>query len=169
MTIQRAYKHPQFNLRIPQEIKEKIETSANKNGRSTNAEIVQRLEESLKPSVGSKVGKEISRIKEIAFLAFKHTSPDFEEELNARMREYMKYVIIQQVDHDPDLLKEELELTENHTSAPSKDDQWSPANVFGEAAFAALAKPDSELEEILEQKKESNREKKPTEGYGDFA
>lgn len=46
MTKQRQYKHPQFNLRIPEDLKEAIEIAAKSNGRSMNAEIVARLEQS---------------------------------------------------------------------------------------------------------------------------
>lgn len=37
---------PQYKLRIPQELKDKIEEAAEANGRSMNAEIVQRLQDS---------------------------------------------------------------------------------------------------------------------------
>lgn len=46
MTDKRPYKNPQFNLRIPQELKDKIEVSSNDSGRSMNAEIAHRLEQS---------------------------------------------------------------------------------------------------------------------------
>lgn len=36
----RPYKHPQINLRIPEELKEKIQELADKHGRSMNAEII---------------------------------------------------------------------------------------------------------------------------------
>jgi len=39
---------PQFNLRLPQDLKERIEFSAAASGRSATAEIVFRLEESFK-------------------------------------------------------------------------------------------------------------------------
>ena len=38
---------PQFNVRMPADLKEKIEEAAKKNGRSMNAEIVYRLQRSL--------------------------------------------------------------------------------------------------------------------------
>ena len=38
---------PQFNVRMPADLKEKIEEAAKKNGRSMNAEIVYRLQQSL--------------------------------------------------------------------------------------------------------------------------
>lgn len=45
MAEKRQYKHPQFNLRIPEELKAKIEDSANTFKRSMNAQIVAVLEE----------------------------------------------------------------------------------------------------------------------------
>ncbi|WOE32744.1 MULTISPECIES: Arc family DNA-binding protein [unclassified Acinetobacter] len=39
--------HPQYNLRWPKELKEKIAQSAKKHNRSMNADIVARLEQSL--------------------------------------------------------------------------------------------------------------------------
>lgn len=47
MTDKRPYKNPQFNLRIPQDLKDSIEIEAKKNGRSMNAEIVYMLEKRL--------------------------------------------------------------------------------------------------------------------------
>ncbi len=38
---------PQFNVRMPADLKEKIEEAAKENGRSMNAEIVYRLQRSL--------------------------------------------------------------------------------------------------------------------------
>jgi hypothetical protein len=38
----------QFNLRVPQELKEKVEVAAKESGRSINAEAVYRLEQSFK-------------------------------------------------------------------------------------------------------------------------
>ena len=38
---------PQFNVRMPADLKEKIEEAAKKNGRSMNAEIVYRLQQSI--------------------------------------------------------------------------------------------------------------------------
>ena len=38
---------PQFNVRMPADLKEKIEEAAKKNGRSMNAEIVYRLQRSI--------------------------------------------------------------------------------------------------------------------------
>lgn len=45
MAEKRQYKHPQFNLRIPEELKSKIEASANIFKRSMNAQIVAVLDE----------------------------------------------------------------------------------------------------------------------------
>lgn len=41
---ERAYKHPQVNLRLPIEIKEQLSELADANGRSLNAEMVAALE-----------------------------------------------------------------------------------------------------------------------------
>ncbi|QGX91654.1 Arc family DNA-binding protein [Tatumella sp. TA1] len=41
---ERAYKHPQVNLRLPLEIKERISEIADANNRSLNAEMVAALE-----------------------------------------------------------------------------------------------------------------------------
>lgn len=46
MTKPRPYKNPQVNLRIPQSLKDQVEEAAEKSGRSMNAEICYRLEES---------------------------------------------------------------------------------------------------------------------------
>jgi predicted HicB family RNase H-like nuclease len=43
----RPYKHPQINLRIPEELKEKVQELADKHGRSMNAEIILALEKYL--------------------------------------------------------------------------------------------------------------------------
>ena len=40
---------PQYKLRLPQELKDQIETAAKQSGRSMNAEIVARLQASLNP------------------------------------------------------------------------------------------------------------------------
>ncbi|HEJ7969406.1 TPA: Arc family DNA-binding protein [Serratia marcescens] len=41
---ERRYKHPQVNLRLPEEMKEKITKFAEINGRSANAEMVAAIE-----------------------------------------------------------------------------------------------------------------------------
>lgn len=41
---ERKYKHPQVNLRLPEELKEKVAEIAAKNGRSSNAEMVAAIE-----------------------------------------------------------------------------------------------------------------------------
>ncbi|MBJ8865324.1 Arc family DNA-binding protein [Citrobacter koseri] len=41
---ERKYKHPQVNLRLPEELKEKIASLAEKNKRSANAEMVAAIE-----------------------------------------------------------------------------------------------------------------------------
>ena len=54
-----ARKDPQVNFRIPQELKEKLEKSAEANSRSITAELVMRLEESfeLEESLNTSVGQ----------------------------------------------------------------------------------------------------------------
>lgn len=41
---ERKYRHPQVNLRMPEELKEKIAKIAEANGRSANAEMVMAIE-----------------------------------------------------------------------------------------------------------------------------
>jgi hypothetical protein len=41
---ERRYKHPQVNLRMPEELKDKVSTLAARNGRSANAEMVAAIE-----------------------------------------------------------------------------------------------------------------------------
>jgi len=43
---------PQFNLRVPQELKQQVENAARESGRSINAEAVFRLEQSFKSGIG---------------------------------------------------------------------------------------------------------------------
>ena len=45
-----ARSYPQFNLRIPQELKDQIEKSAKDDGRSINAQAVYLLQKGLQPS-----------------------------------------------------------------------------------------------------------------------
>jgi len=42
---ERRYRHPQVNLRLPEELKEKIALMAKRNKRSSNAEMVEAIEE----------------------------------------------------------------------------------------------------------------------------
>lgn len=42
---ERKYRHPQVNLRLPEDLKEKIANLAKRNRRSTNAEMVEAIEE----------------------------------------------------------------------------------------------------------------------------
>lgn len=41
---ERRYKHPQVNLRLPEDLKEKVAELAASNGRSANAEMVAAIE-----------------------------------------------------------------------------------------------------------------------------
>lgn len=41
---ERRYKHPQVNLRLPEELKDKVAQLAESNGRSANAEMVMAIE-----------------------------------------------------------------------------------------------------------------------------
>lgn len=41
---ERRYRHPQVNLRLPEELKEKVAKLAEANGRSANAEMVMAIE-----------------------------------------------------------------------------------------------------------------------------
>ncbi len=47
MNEKRPYKNPQYNLRIPQELKDKLTSCADENNRSLNQEIIDRLEHTL--------------------------------------------------------------------------------------------------------------------------
>ncbi|EAA7137385.1 Arc family DNA-binding protein [Salmonella enterica subsp. enterica serovar Beaudesert] len=54
---------PQFNLRLPYELKEKLKQRAKSNGRSLNAELVQIVTEAIsKPSPVSGYRDEVERI-----------------------------------------------------------------------------------------------------------
>lgn len=53
---------PQFNVRMPADLKEKIEEAAKENGRSMNAEIVYRLQKSIEEDQA-----EIGGIQQIEF------------------------------------------------------------------------------------------------------
>lgn len=77
----RKYKHPQVNLRLPEEIKDRIVELAEFNGRSANAEMVAALEawtmknKHLQPidlaSIYEKVSnleKEVELLKEISHI-----------------------------------------------------------------------------------------------------
>ncbi len=44
---------PQFNLRVPQELKQQVEDAAKESGRSINAEAVFRLEQSFRNEMGN--------------------------------------------------------------------------------------------------------------------
>lgn len=46
MVTKMARNDPQFNLRVPSELKQKVENAAKESGRSINAEAVYRLEQS---------------------------------------------------------------------------------------------------------------------------
>lgn len=43
---------PQFNLRVPVDLKQQVENAAKKSGRSINAEAVFRLEQSFRQEIG---------------------------------------------------------------------------------------------------------------------
>lgn len=45
----------QFNLRLPDELRDRIQTEAARNGRSMNTEIVARLMESLEEGAGGRI------------------------------------------------------------------------------------------------------------------
>ena len=44
----RKYRHPQYNLRLPEDLKEYLNGQAKKNNASLNAEIIARLRETIK-------------------------------------------------------------------------------------------------------------------------
>lgn len=55
---------PPYPLRMPQEMRLALEDEARKNGRSLNAEIIARLEDSLRPT--SEMAQLLSRLEQIA-------------------------------------------------------------------------------------------------------
>ncbi|WP_104668364.1 Arc family DNA-binding protein [Ensifer adhaerens] len=61
-----ARQDPHFRLRIPEALKERIETAARANARSITAEIVERLERSfsLKPETDGGLASEIEDIRD---------------------------------------------------------------------------------------------------------
>lgn len=61
--------HPQVNFRMPAELKERLETAARQNGRSTTAELIARLEASFYPEVGVASLVPASKAKELAAVA----------------------------------------------------------------------------------------------------
>lgn len=81
---------PQFKLRFPPALKTKIEAAADENGRSMNAEIVSRLQESFMglPRLTPEMDRELGTLQAI-IAAFKATSPDFQKELGDRMSQYL--------------------------------------------------------------------------------
>lgn len=74
----RPYKHPQINLRIPENLKEKIQKLADKNNRSMNAEIILALEKYLEsqkldlPVQSTKKHIQYSEMEEIHHLLLKN-------------------------------------------------------------------------------------------------
>lgn len=60
-----ARNDPQMNLRVPMELKEKIEKSALDNGRTITAEAVHRLENSFKPETNPRETFEFEAMERI--------------------------------------------------------------------------------------------------------
>lgn len=80
-----------MKLRMPPELREKIEASSKEEGRSMNAEIVHRLEESFRAPITHSTDEQF--IHAFAYNAFKATSEDFEEELCRRTMRYLVEVM----------------------------------------------------------------------------
>lgn len=51
MNDKRPYKNPQYNLRIPQDLKDTLTSAADENNRSLNQEIIARLQESFEAAL----------------------------------------------------------------------------------------------------------------------
>lgn len=64
--LRMARTDPQFNLRIPLELKEKVESAAKSSGRSATAEIIARLEASFEPHVSTSDTKQVRALIQAA-------------------------------------------------------------------------------------------------------
>jgi len=80
-----------YPLRMPGDMRAKIEQHAHEAGRSLNAEILHRLEESFRTPITHSTDEQF--IHAFAYSAFKATSEDFEEELCRRAMRYLVEVM----------------------------------------------------------------------------
>lgn len=60
MNEKRPYKNPQYNLRIPQDLKDKLTLLADQNKRSLNQEIADRLDQSI--SLGENIANQVNTL-----------------------------------------------------------------------------------------------------------
>lgn len=75
-----------FGLRMQEDLREKIESAATENGRSLNAEIVARLENSIEISTKPDTGLNTETIKKMLLDQEQH----LEEKINNAMNELLK-------------------------------------------------------------------------------
>ncbi|MBF0620817.1 MAG: Arc family DNA-binding protein [Magnetococcales bacterium] len=77
-----ARSDPQFKLRLPQELKKKIEEAAQKNDRSMNAEIIARLKSSLNESSKSNAssGEDIGELSQVVRQVLDDSIQEFAEQ-----------------------------------------------------------------------------------------
>ena len=79
-----------FMLRLPDGMRDKIAEAAKNNGRSMNAELVARLQESFMdlPRMTEAIDRELGTLQTVVTV-FKATSADFQKELGDRMSQYL--------------------------------------------------------------------------------
>ena len=91
---------PQYKLRLPPELKEKIVASSKEHNRSMNADIVARLEETFKPVNPSSLGLTSEQLEQLAaqagkayMLVIANKIKDLpEEEGNRQLRNLIKEI-----------------------------------------------------------------------------
>lgn len=105
-----------MKLRMSPELKDQVEAAAKESGRSMNAEIVHRLQNSFvyeQMEAEEQVDTELFVFYQTAFNAFKRTSEDFDGELRERMNKYLSS--ISHLMADPDKTMETAEkLVDKH-------------------------------------------------------
>ena len=79
-----------FMLRLPDGMRDKIAEAAKNNGRSMNAELVARLQESFMdlPRMTEAIDRELGTLQTVVTV-YKATSADFQKELGDRMSQYL--------------------------------------------------------------------------------
>ncbi|WP_151805372.1 Arc family DNA-binding protein [Acinetobacter junii] len=86
---------PQINIRVPAELKKELELMAVENGRSLNAEVVLRLEQSFNPAPSGLSREQLEQITQAAGASYmaviaKHLESLSEEEGNKVLRNIVK-------------------------------------------------------------------------------
>lgn len=123
---------PHFRLRIPEAIKARIESAAADNARSINAEIVQRLTESLdsdeeKERLWTELHKREARIRQVEELAYekeKHLNTALEQykTLAARQDVLLKAVCYRLLQFKSAVPEDAFQLAENLLNADGSED-----------------------------------------------